>query len=285
MRIIQELQKLTSNSNMRIEYYGQMEGYDPMEVISDALKAYQDENKITFGYDTVCNALEAPDNEKDILDENGKLEREEEMYDVVERDDNGNVIKTVYRNIEDNCVETRTYDSNGTLLSFIFEDINHGQTHEEYYETGLVVKKVTIYSGGIETRTYDNNGNMTSEIHDDKESGSYSEAYWTYYANGDKASYRIKLTDGYYTQGYYKEEQYYQGGAISMSHEVSQYGDNKFFYDANGNPTQYEGKNSNGERVETVYNSDGSYVSRIHESGGKVRIENWGADGSLTVTY
>ena len=62
-------------------------------------------------------------------------------------------------------------------------------------------------------------------------------------------------------------------------------GDNKYYYDENGNPTRYEGKNNFGERVEIVYNADGSHVDRIYESSGKVRVETWGADGSLTVTY
>jgi len=120
---------------------------------------------------------------------------------------------------------------------------------------------------------------------DNKTENAYSEAYWTYYDDGSKASYRIQQTDSYYTQGYYKEDRYYQGGAVSMSYEVSQYGDNKFYYDADGNPTQYEGKNDLGERVEITYNTDGSRIEKIYESSGKVRIETWDADGNLTVTY
>ena len=48
---------------------------------------------------------------------------------------------------------------------------------------------------------------------------------------------------------------------------------------------RYGGKNNLGERVEIVCAPDGSHVDRIYETGGAVRIETWGADGSLTVAY
>ena len=133
--------------------------------------------------------------------------------------------------------------------------------------------------------TFDENGRKTAQIIESATDNSRSEQYWSYYADGRVASLIGKLTNSTYPQGYYKEEQYYQSGAVSMSHELSQYGDNKYYYDANGNKTKYEGKNNLGERVEIVYHADGSHTDTIHEASGKTRVETWGADGSLTVTY
>lgn len=70
-----------------------------------------------------------------------------------------------------------------------------------------------------------------------------------------------------------------------MSYEVSQYGDNKYYYDASGKPTRHEGKDSDGNRVETTYHNDGSYVTKVYESNGNIRVENWNSDGTLDVEY
>lgn len=317
---------LTAGTEIKIDYFANAGQAQTVDVIGDTqniLSEYQKESKIPFTCSTTYTEVGTPtDTSEPTI--------EEASYDTVERDEDGNIIKTVLIDSENNSLETCTYDKNGNVTSKVIENKNSGEPQEEYYENGIIVKTVNMHTWGIVIKTFDSNGKMTSEICDDQETGSYvewyfaddvlvkvysrnadyeqtqtfdskgniisevtdnktenaySESYWTYYDDGSKASYRTECTDSYYAQGYYKEEQYYQGGAVSMSYEVSQYGDNKFYYDADGNPTRYEGKNNLGERVEITYNADGSRIEKIYESGGTTRIETWGADGSLTVTY
>lgn len=315
---------LREDSNVKIQYYGQLQEYDMEAVIRNIVNEYQREQ--SFSYDIACEELGVSsvnsDSDGSVIDE--------ELYDTVEYDQDGNIIRTVMINSEANTVETCVYDKGGSLLSRTVESKNHGETFAEYYENNALIKTVVKHSWGTVTQNFDGSGSMISEITDDQErgaysedyykdgilektyrrnteyeqtqtfdssgnvissitdnkaEGSYSESYWTYYGDGSVASYTTSLTDSYYSQGYHKEEQYSQGGGVIMRYEVSQYGDNRYYYDGSGKPTRHEGKDSNGCRVETVFHSDGSRVTRVYEAGGKIRVETWGADGSLNVSY
>lgn len=199
--------------------------------------------------------------------------------------ENGNLISDIDKNQTIGLYTEYNYDDNGNTISEIVENQEKASRLEKHFTNGILTKEYHHNAEKEQTKTFDANGRITSEITHNTTNDSDTESYWTYYPDGAKASHITKGKDGYYTQGFYKEEQYYQSGAVSMTYEVSQYGDNKYFYDTNGKTTRYEGKNNLGERVEIVYNDDGSSVSKIYETGGKIRVETEKADGSLVVTY
>ena len=269
---------LEDGGTIKIDYYASAGKEQPVDLLHDAeniLTAYQEEKSVAFTCTSTYTAVgEQPD------DSNA-----EDVYDLIERDANGNIIKTVLVNDEENTVETHCYDAAGNLISAVFENKTIGQTHEKYYASGALTKEVVSEAWGTRTETFDASGKVLSRIVDNREENAYTESYWTYFTDGTVSSLIEKLTNDYYTQGYYKEEQYYQGGAVAVSHVASQFEDNKYYYDEGGNTTRYEGKNSAGERVVIVYNADGSHEDTIYEASGKVRVETWDANGNLTVTY
>ena len=170
-------------------------------------------------------------------------------------DSNGNVLSEIDINKEIGLCTTRTFDNGGNLTSQIIDDKSSGFYREEFYSDGILTQATWTTAEEERSQSFDLNGNMISESVHIKEDNSYVTSSWTYFEDGRLSSYTTDLTNSYYSQGYHKEEHYYSNGTISMSYEVSQYGDNKFYYDSNGNVTRYEGKDNHGNYVEETYSS------------------------------
>ncbi len=159
------------------------------------------------------------------------------------------------KNFTNNPDMTRTeiFDENEKISTEFFEHHTENYSYEKYFSDESLTKAHYLYPEFERTQTFDSRGNMLSWIENNSKENSYTEYYWTYYDNGNISRYIIKCTDSYYTRGMYHEEQYYPSGVMSMHYQVSQFGDNKFYYDENGNKTRFEGKNNFGEWVEIDY--------------------------------
>lgn len=206
---------LNSESSIEIAYYGQVEGYNVTEVIPIILEGYQQENNVSFAYNTSFTEIGG-----------SAVMLNPDDYDEVEYDADGNLVKTVCH-IDEHSIETCTYDSDGNITLRVTEYQNDEITVEEYLDRGMVVKMVMHIPGETRTEIYDADGKKVSVITDNTENRCYREEYYT---------------DGILSESYYRDaerectETFDANGNKTSQIVVNQF-ESYWTYDSHGNMT------------------------------------------------
>ena len=101
-------------------------------------------------------------------------------------DENGNLLKTVYKSGGKTSTTTYTYDANGNILKRAFKGSGYGETETFAYSSGRLKKQTyemvegTYSSKGAFTYSYNAKGLLTKKAYA-AEDGSYKYAYYYYY--------------------------------------------------------------------------------------------------------
>ena len=216
----------------------------------------------------------------------------------MERDEAGNIVKTVEEipAIEDTPARTETcfYKPDRTMWKRTIEESDCTITFE--FADGVKVKEAARYQDGSYYETiYGVGGILVSEVgaNDlyqyetvysakglrEKETQTYLDGsrktVVTYYEDGGKKSIATDLSDGNHSV-----VTFYPDGAVESDHAYGPNGDNKYYYDTNGNKTRYEGKDNRGNPVTGTYNPDGSGEFKTTLPDGSVVISYYDAKGN-----
>ena len=225
---------------------------------------------------------------------------DESRFSEIERDGNGNIVKTVeiIPAMGDTPERTITcfYDPDGMLTQKIMADPD--MTITDYFTSGVISKRVMLEGDYTTETTYNADGIPVSEIgvRDDYryETTFYSTGirntetqYFdngrvsvsTFYADGVRKSLSVDTTDDIHSR-----ITYYPNGNLESEYVYGPNGDNKYYYDIDGNKVAYEGKDDHGYPVTGTYNSDGTSVFRTTHPNGTVVITYCDANGDIITT-
>ncbi len=273
-----DLEIITKTSNKDLDFNS---------VILDEIETFKLNHNLSFN----CNLT------NDIVINNDQPALDESKYSYVEKDANGNIIKTVEEvdAIQDTPARKMTcfYDSNGMIQKKIIEETETKIIYE--YQNNKKSKEIIEFKNGDFTETiYDSNELTVSEVGKrkdysyemtyknglkEKETQNHKNGKITivvFYENSNKKSVENKMPDG--TVG---KSTYYENGNLESSHEYGPNGDNKYYYDMNGNKTRYEGKDNHGNPVTGTYNTDGSGVFETKLPDGSITISHIDANGKV----
>ena len=285
---------LKADSKVDIQVYvkqGSQLSLDPTKTVSDAIEKYKSDNNTAFFYNVQSESVAVQNNQ------GGQNDIDESQYQLVERDSNGNLVKTVQQTpaYQGTPAQTVTcyYGSDGSITKQIRQDTNvtltieyvngvktkevceEGTTRYEtvYNEKGLPVKETGSNAEYSYQVTFTTSGSRDTETQNHKD-GRVSVI--SFYPDNTRKSVDNKMTDG--TRSI---TTFYQGGGMQSSHEFGPNGDNKYYYDASGNKTRYEGKDNRGNPVTGTYNSDGTATFKTTMPDGSVVTTHTDANGNV----
>ena len=223
---------------------------------------------------------------------------DDERFEKVERDSNGNIIITVEKDQDGNKItayydnypnakevlveivaggsEQYFYSANGSLERQISID-PQGVTIERYYENNILTQE--IVNGGAEVRYYEN-GVLRREIQNFEQ----AQIERIYNAQGnlervvDKGQ-TITRTEEYHQEGWLQRirfedaegfrEDIYQADGVLFSEENSATG-TKFVYDMSGNKVEAYGRDNHGRMSHIFWLADRTAIIYVHEFDGSV---------------
>lgn len=191
-------------------------------------------------------------------------------------DENGCLTKEIVEFGNGDRVET-VLDINGYPVEEIIVFAN-GDYQETKFMNGFPSKGIfTGADGTVAETTYDSNGIAVLTI-ESRSDGVTVER--TYYSNGEPQKVTEKYPDGAYNIQTFDEN----GIKLSQEDAYVRYDGvltwGKTLYDANGNVTEYYGRDNFDRPIHTVYYGDGSSTMEITESDGSIRIVNRDANGN-----
>ncbi len=111
---------------------GNLGTFELEDLLRFMMISYQEEKSISFSYNVTYTHLGV----------NNNLFVDEDLYDTVEKDGNGNIVKTVKLDTENNIEMTCIYSTTGELITEIFNDKNNKEYHEKHYDKGKTGKKL-----------------------------------------------------------------------------------------------------------------------------------------------
>lgn len=246
------------NSDSKIVFDAQIldeiNNIQAIDMIKKGLETYKSQHSLSFTYDIT---QETVSNSNDTINE--------DRYSVIERDENGNIVKTVEEKLNgDNVITIITIQYvNGVKAK---ETLTEGSyiTETLYDANGLVVSESGVRDNYSYQITYVN-GIRTNEFRTYNDGSKYEH---TFTASGKPTDITVVTT-------------YYANGNVESIHEYGPNGDNKYYYDIDGNKTKYEGKDNHGYPVTGTYSKDGSAVFKTKLPDGSVRVSYYDANGNF----
>lgn len=248
---------------------------------------------------------EAESNNETVITDNNVFD--ESRFIEVEKDEKGNIIKTVeldnqnrtltrYYNIsgvitceiiedqESTC--KRILDDNGTLVKEEYSETNGNYCITEYDKDGNIKNEMEVLNNGLSITRYYANGiieKMEQTSTDGKEIAYYD-------ANGiiekaesignDGATHTIKYVNGVIATDEWSDPNTGITGVATFNNGVIashiKNGSNGFYeyiyYDSNGNITEILDLDNQGRDRKKIFNSDGSYITYLSINGEWVEV-------------
>ena len=203
-------------------------------------------------------------------------ENDDEQFTEVERDEAGNLIRTLEGERGNGGIES--FYINGVLNSSKVENADGSYTQYTYHVNGQIAtekhksadghmaefsydekgnclySKIVEVDGNIFETTYDSNGNVTSEVIESN--GTHEERY---YADGVLTLAKTKTSEGIYIEIHYHAN----GQAATINEEHADGSKHEKICDENGNCTYSNTIHADGSTREITYYPDGSEAALI----------------------
>ena len=241
--ILYQANYLNNDSNIvfDVQILDEVNNVQTIDMIKNGLETYKNQQSLSFTYDIT----------REIVSNNDTIN--EDRFSVIERDENGNIVKTVEEKLNETndgtIVETCFYNANGVLIEKIIETTDQIATIQ--YVNGVKSKEYRTCDDGSEyVNTFDEYGVLISS---ESINATGTHVITTFYTNGN----------------------------IESKHEYGPNGDNKYYYDIDGNKTKYEGKDNYGYPVTGTYAKDGSAVFKTKLPDGSVIVSYYDANGNF----